>query len=443
MPNTKAKNGSNKKSRIKIRSRRKNRSSKGNNGVYLSNNTTNAVQTRLRNQGRNTMVSKVRAKKNIDVNYARCRLTPFTAGSSNGIPDFCAAGKLVFDHRGAEDFTVNGSASLLILPTLPFGAAIKPDGATAGIVNIAGNSVTQATTHDKARSWIPISWYPDTIPTANPNVAPNSEQEPPISSKIRIAGVGFRLVCTSPASEIAGIVEVVDSEMTVQGRERTPFTAIYQTNASEGSQGSFASNVDVNYVNMSNVERNQAIVAKTVQMRPEMQPQGVLKHTGPYDWKAYESSPLLTVSEVRDGIQATEAWAYFTYGMGVNSTKYGSVFVWDSSFDVKRIRITTPRAVSFRLETIICCEYVLPATNPYARIATKRTTHDSASVELVDQAISNMPAAVSTTGSTNYLNKFLKAVSVGAPFVGSIFGPEGTAVGLMVSELSETLNQIL
>lgn len=419
------------------RSRAKGRKNKGNNQVANSNNNTSAVQNRLRNNQYRTVRAQASRRNILDIAYARCRLDPFNAGPSMGIPDSNAEHKLVFDHRGVSDITINGGASILIAPTLPFGACIKPDSGTINAITVDGEGVTQATTNSFSHNWIPIAWYNDLIPPGNTNLTSTSVGANPISNKYRIAGIGFRLIPTSPAVEIAGVVEIVDSELAVEHTQVNTVAAV-QNNASDGSPISYtAGTVNSLQVCLTTQERIQATVSRTVQMRPESMPQGVLKHAGQYLWMTSDENPLVPLSSV------DPTKAFFTFGAGPRSATYGAIFGWDSSFSVKRIRITTPRPVTFRLEVIACVEYIIPSTTPYARLATARHKVDNTSVNIVDSAIATMPAAVTPNQNVSVINKLLRVVSTVAPAAGAVFGPSGMAIGAGVAGITDAIANIL
>jgi len=419
------------------RSRNKSRKNKGNNQVANSNGGTAAVQNRLRMRNSRLVRPKTNTRNILDMGYARCRLDPFNAGTSMGIPDSNAERKLVFDHRGVSDIVVNGSASILITPTLPFGGCIKPDSSTANTISIDGEGITQATTNGLSYSWIPLCWYNDIVPTTNPTLVPGSIGANPISNKCRLAGIGFRLIPTSPAVDIGGIVEVVDSELAVEHTQINSVGAT-QTNASEGNpQVSGQGTINTMQVDMLQQERVQATVTKTVQMRPETMPQGVLKHAGQYLWQTIDENPVMAISSVEP------LRAFHTFGAGPKAGTFGCLYLWDSSFSVKRIRITTPKAVSFRLEIIACVEYVISPSTPFARLATIKPKVDTISVDIVDSAIASMPAAVTPNQNLSVINKLLSVVAKTAPIAGSVFGPTGMAIGSGVAGITDAIANIL
>lgn len=439
MNNSNKKNSNAKTKNVQRGNRRRTKrgANKGNNQVARSNGNTNSVQNRLSSKNSTRMYSGLRAEKVMDMPYARCRLNPFNSGPSMGLPDSNAVNKLVFDHRSVQDFAVNGNASLLILPCLPFGAAIKPDGGTAAVISIGGSSVTQAGTFNLPLSWIPINWYPDTISTGVPNVSPLLQSVPPVSNKLRLVGVAFRLICTSPAVNINGIIECVDSELAV-GQTEDNTNPITMTNCNEAAPSVFApGTVSVRTVSMSTLERTQQAIHRTVQMRPETMPQGVLKHNGPYLWSNSAESAVVTVPSQDLGS------AFFTLGAGVDSGKYGAVYLWDEAFSVKRIRISTNQPVGFRLETIACLEYVIAPTNPFARIATPKVKVDTRSVEIVDAALGNMPAMMTPSANEAFINRLFRTVSKTASSVGNAFGPTGAAIGGGVALITDALANVL
>lgn len=426
------------KSRAPVRRRRdKARANGGSNQAARRPNTLASVQNTLTSNSRGVSRPDMGNKAILDIPYARCRLDPFNSGPSMGLPDSNAIRKLVFDHRAAQDFVVNGSASILILPILPFGAAIKPDTTTAGTITINGSAVTQATSAAINYRWIPICYYPDTIPTDNDNMNPSNTSTHPISSRLRIVGVAYRLVTTSPATSVAGIIQVVSAELPTEMPQVNPI-AIETTDPNEGGSVVFAANtVDALMVDTNLSERFQAIVPGTVQMRPEQQPQGVLRHAGPYMWGTMHESPYLPISGQSNG------QAFFTHGGGENVGKYGAVSYWDSTFNATRLRITTPSSVAFRLETVVCVEYVMNANSPFARIATPPVKVDTRSVEAVDIAVAKMPAAVTPQQNQNFIQKFIRSVAAAAPIAGMAFGPTGGAIGSGVAAITDALANLL
>jgi len=419
------------------RSRNKGRKNKGNNQVANSNGGTAAVQNRLRMRKSRLIRSTPNINHILDVGYARCRLDPFNAGTSMGIPDSNAERKLVFDHRGVSDIIINGSASILITPTLPFGGCIKPDSTTTNTVYVDGESINQATTSGLSYNWVPLAWYNDIVPITNPTLVPSSIGTNPISNKCRLAGVGFRIIPTSPAVQIGGIIEIVDSELAVEHTQINS-VAFTQSNSNEGSpQTQAIGTVNTMQVDMSQAERVQATVTKTVQMRPETMPQGVLKHAGQYLWTTIDENPVTAISSTEPNK------AFHSFGAGPKSGTFGCIYLWESNFSVKRIRITTPSALAFRLEVIACVEYIISPTTPYARLATVKPKVDTTSVNIVDSALASMPAAVTPNQNLSIVSKLLNLVSKTAPIAGAAFGPSGIAIGSGVAGLTDAIANIL
>lgn len=409
------------------------KSKRSNNQVANSSSTTSAVQRRIRANSSQVPRPNLRVTQLMDVAYARCRLDPFNAGPSMGIPDSNASNKLVFDHRSVEDFTVsNGSVSIIIAPTTPNGSYFKPDAAAGGVLTL-GTSITQASTFGNTENWIPGNYYQDILSPSNTPMDPRNNAPHPISNKVRLVGVGWRLITTSPASNVNGIVEVITSDCANDSREINS-VALQQLTANDANGLIYAVGaVDNFYVNFDASSRYQATTSKTVQLRPEMQPQGVLKHSGPYLWETIHESPILPIVGSSNRVFVSERT-----GVG-----YGGLYQWDSAFSITRLRINCGNACTFRLETVACVEYVIAPNSPFSRLALPKTKVDSRSVELVDAAIANMPAAATPTQTTSFLSKLFSAVSKSAGSVGAMFGPLGATIGSSVSMITDALSNIL
>lgn len=432
-------NAKHEKQRSKRPSQPKNRKNANMSKSNVSSSTTAGVQSALRARQIATNRPKKNRQLNVDFGYARCRLDPFRAGPSRGIPDMVATRKLVFDHRGAANITVNGDASVIIVPTLPWGALIKPD-ATGNIITINGVSINQdIATSGNVINWVPCCRYNDYVPTANIDQVPTIIADPVVSSRIRVVGVGFRLMPTSPATTIAGTVEIMDQELTLT-TPKINSTAITVYNPSGVSSGTLGvGTIDILPVQLTTSERFQQLVPNTVVHRLESSPTGILKHSGPYVFGDVPNTPFIPIIDQNN---ANDNLTMITSDP-LSATRFGSVWYWDPSFSTKRIKISTPSQQSFRLETMICVEYILSNSNPFARVAQVSPTPNPGTVAMVDHAIANMPAAVPDREMPGVFNKFLKAVSAGAPLAGAVFGPAGAAVGGAVAGLSEALTLLL
>lgn len=428
------------KQRSKRPSKPKNRTKPNMSKSNVSANTTAGVQRALRSRQVAISRPKKNNQLNVDFGYARCRLDPFRAGPSRGIPDMVASRKLVFDHRGAANITVNGDASIIIVPTLPWGALIKPDSPGNGIITVNGTSVNQdAFVSSNVFTWVPCCRYNDFVPPANIDQVPTVISEPVISGRVRVVGVSFRLMPTSPATTIAGTVEIMDQELTTTPSKVNPVAiTVYTPNGA--SAGTLATGtIDVLPVQLTTAERYQQLVPNSVVHRLESSPCGILKHSGPY---VFGDIPLCPYIPIVDQNNANDTLPLISSDPQA-ATRFGSVWYWDHSFSCKRIKISTPSAQSFRLETMICVEYILSNSNPFARVAQPSPTPNPGTVTMVDHAIASMPAAVPDREMPGVFNKFLKAVSAGAPLAGAVFGPAGAAVGGAVAGLSEALTLLL
>jgi len=318
----------------------------------------------------------------INTNYAVSRINPFGTDRALPLPDIGSAKRLVFNHRAVTDFQVNGTVSICIIPSIPWGAIAKPDTATAGVLIINGVAVTQPTSSATSRNWIQLARFNDLTPTSNPLMDPRILTPPPISNKYRITSVGWRLVCTSPALSIGGVIEVVDCEQTIYDPNPNNLAITTQTQNDVAGTTFAANTITVQEHNFSAVDRYQATTDKTVQLRPEMNPTGVLKHSGPYLWKTIDEYPIMPLTAEGAPLFVDFAPVFFA-----------TYFGWDSGFNVARLRIYGAN-VSYRLEVITTIEYVINPNSPFSRVIGPQITVDEAALALADLSVSQVPNAI-------------------------------------------------
>jgi len=390
-------------------------------------------QRKVRNPMLPQIPSKTSVKAHLDIPYARCRLDPFHSGPSMGLPDVSAAGKLVFDHRGTTDFTVKGSVDILILPSTPYGACIKPNGSQVDTLNIAGTNINQGANFNSVNNWVPICPMTELFVS---DMAPSALSNHPIGCKIRHVGVAFRLTCTSSAFTANGIIEIDDSEMTA-GTKEINATPVSIYDYSYGNPTTFPINsIDVRQMGFPTSERIQTTTYTTAQLTPKSVIQGVSKHVGAYNWDTiHDSGIVLTTNPIDRSL--------FSYGnLLVTTGHFGTVWSYDDSFLLKRIRITGEN-VSYRLETMHCVEY-LPSPGAIRRLPSTRSNNvDIESIAYVDKAVSSSPTAFTQSDNASYLRRFIGAISKFALPIGSLFGPEGMAAGGIVSTVSNYLQKVL
>lgn len=429
-------NANNRKPRLRTRKGKSSSGAKqvrGNNMASRRPVTTNTVQNGLRSQGGSKMPLSVIGKDFLDVGYARCRLDPFNAGPSLGLPDADATNRLVFDHRSVTDFSVTGTASILILPALPITACIKPDSVTAGNIIVNGASVVQASSATQTVNWVPMGLIRDLMVAPNQYLDPQVAGAHPISQRCRLIGMAWRIVPLSPSTEINGLIETVVSELSVSEQAvNTGIVGFTDQNDTNGATWPVGS-IWTARVNMPAAERYQNTTSKTVQMRPETSPQGVLKHTGPYNFKAIPEQPIVPVPA------ETQAKAFFSVLGGVINP---AIWYWDSGFNVTRIRITAPRSCSYRLETMACVEYVPNPGTPFSRVSMPRPKTNTPTVEIVDRAIADSPAATTQPHANSIINRVLDIATKAARGARALPGPYGVIAGA-VSEITDALNRTL
>jgi hypothetical protein len=163
-----------------------------------------------------------------------------------------------------------------------------------------------------------------------------------------------------------------------------------------------------------------------------MNPQGILTHAGPYEFSDIGTRTVLPL------LGSTQ-----TFMANIPGSLVGAVWQWDDHFNVTRIRITAGQAVSYRLETIACVEYVLNPNTAFSRVSLPSPPASPMSVLAVDSAIAKVPAATTAAQSESIIQRLLRGAAKVAPIVGSIFGPEGTLIGGGVSAITSALAEIL
>lgn len=92
-------------------------------------------------------------------NYLMCRLDPFNAPSSQGIPDGNYLPKIVIDHRMSCTVTVgaSGAFSVVLFPGLPHYMLFKASGATTGFALSTGIAIPTISTYASNGFWVSMN----------------------------------------------------------------------------------------------------------------------------------------------------------------------------------------------------------------------------------------------------------------------------------------------
>lgn len=360
MSKTKTTNPKTNKRKIVIKRRKVNNKSK----QSLQTKTIHEVQTALRS------MSITKAKVNHP--YLNCRFNPFSSGKSslNGIPDGDNSRRIVIDHTSFSDISVtSGQFNIRILPSLPYGALINFAAgsaytiadATAGTATIA----SQGSLFSRNNTWTPINAYQEYASAITSTSSLSAIANPYGASKVRVVGMAWRLIYTGTAANCNGILAIKDSPFSIDRFVGVAPSVLILPNPANTSSANVTTATSIACMDFSAPSN---MIAHCKEVRPESNPWGIIKHNAKiYSWKEYFEQPFFPISSTTTNTQLASTTAGSipsiitqnpsTYWSGFNFLDDG----W-SSTDISISAISN--AVSFRLETKLCVEYLIPTASP-------------------------------------------------------------------------------
>lgn len=395
-----------------------------------------AVQNNLQRPQNNRMRPML-GPSNIDMAYAHCRLDPFMSAAGASIPDASPVKRLVVDYvtRSTITQTLAGDFDILITPTLPNAAMVKPR--VTNSITLDGSlliDTTPSTMSLDGVGWFQSNVYPEwaTYAAASPTIDMASLR-PIAGAKARLITVGWRITYIGAPLTASGMISATETAWSKVGGIVQNQETINVVNSS----GVIAGNLpDAIYVQQGSLGQ---IVAGgrtrgTVSNRVDQGMSGVLKvNDVQADWKEMPVQAFyIGASPSSNSVSSTAVVAALT-----NRT-YGSTAFWDDRFNPTHIRITGAAAGSnFILETITCIEVEPDPNTLYSKIATVRTHPKPLTSDIVEKVIAT-EAIARPLAAPSLFNKFMTFVSSASKAVAPFTGPVGPIFGA-VSSITEAI----
>lgn len=391
--------------------------------------------TRTAAQTANNLMMPAKTKKRIvssslyDSMYAKCRLDPFSASGSMGIPDGIAARRIVIDHRSFTTIAVANAASnfdILILPTLPYQAIMRTP--TPVNVSIDGSFGVAGA----ANAWIPINIPPEYLTLAR--IDPSNfaiGQNPYESMSARIVTVGFKLTYIGKPIDASGTLLASSCPVTFGNPDERVVATI------NGVTYNFAGAVNYTNVNARFIEPsiNNSPVNESVFTRVDLGCKGVLKTLQPVSTiKQWIPDKVLLV----DATTNTPLVNRIASG-GLNTE--GAMSFYDERFQPILISATgLGVGTSVLLEVITCMEYFPEPSSTFARLAKSNTKTNDRTIKAVEQVLGSCPA-VQTLREPSPFNKFINVISRTSKTIAPMLGPYAP-VANAIGAISEGLGEL-
>lgn len=379
--------------------------------------------------GQNTSKRSIKSSL-YDSMYAKCRLDPFSASGSMGIPDGIAARRIVIDHRSYTTLTVANAAvnfDVLVLPSLPFQAAIRTP--TPQNLSIDGNFGVDG---DANNRWTAINIPPEyrTLAGINPsNLAVASN--PYESTNARIVTVGFKLTYIGKPIDASGTLLASSCPITFGNPDDREFATVGVSTYNVLAAG--------NYTNVSTraVEPNvnNSPVAESVFGRVDVGMKGVLKTMQPVS----TIKPWLTDKVVLYDAATLRAFIN-RYPAVAGFNQEGALSFYDDRFQPIIISAQGMGVgTSLLLEVITCIEYFPEPSSTFSRLAKANTKDSAVTIKAVEQVLGTCPA-VQTLREPSPFVKFASVVSRTSKTLAPMLGPYSVvanAIGAISDGISE------
>jgi len=372
------------------------------------------------------------ALRALDHRLLACRLDPLGRSSSGGLSDGSGVPRIVYHYNQISDFSIGSSGGFIIkiMPTFPYSAFIKPNSTAAGVqITVGGVTVAQgANGINFDFGWVPMM-INSGAPTSAPGLAMNTATN---FSAARILSMGWKLTYTGTAAACSGII-CVRSDPTVMSEDATNVNPISYLDFNTGITVFTFPGSSGHDVVFSSGTKPSVYTPESQQCRPEVGCHGTIRHNA----REYSYKPAFgTWAIMRSSGVNTSSW--YT----VSSVNDGAINFCDPDFDSVDIVGTSiaPNA-SYRLETTICMEQLMPNTSVFVPFLTKPGPDNSATMKIADAYLANAPVSIPATES--HFRRFMDAIAAGAPALGSVFGAQGMAVGAGISALTSAISQFV
>jgi len=364
------------------------------------------------------------------------------AAASRGLPDGGNYATVNIDYYSYVDFTIGTAGGVIIhtLPSLPYPAIIKPLANTASPqITIHGLAINQPGPPAYADTWIPAFIYPEfSLWTGEPTAA-TASLCPFNFSKSRIKGQSWELIYTGTANTCSGVVNVMESPTNMDLTEANLNTLVLEllNYTDKTAAGSFLPSARYIKGDVNTTINNYTL--KNENCRPERGCVGIIRHNSD-DYKFVQNFTSPAVIANND-LNLTR---YSLLGNGVvtgsNLTQIGGVYCYDDDWSSHQIVLSgAQNGATYRFSVKTCVEHIPQPNSIIARYATQPPSSNPRTLEAVEDFLKHAPMTTPASNPSGLMKSFLKAVEVGAPVIGSVFGPEGTAVGAALSSVTSLL----
>jgi hypothetical protein len=420
---------------------------KRNNQVKRRRNTGPPMQTsvappvrlarQVRTMARTSAQSKPMARKvqavskgeNSLSQYVSCRLNPFSAMGSLGIPDDCGYRRIVVDYRAFTDITFSASSQLniLLMPMLPSPVFLKatvdnavtftyPSGGNITIAQGAANTTYQ-------NGWIPAMIFPELQASAGIGLTPSGSfsagnlvqvvvPNPYSADKGRLVTMCHRLVYTGTANNCSGTITASDIPFQIAGvPSSSPFSIIPVSQANVGgTQANYATaNININIT-------PGLFSQDTISHRPEIGDVVLAKHSGKYQFKPWYNTPFHLVNG-----NTAQSSAEVPFTGFLPSLASGGIMFYDDQWSGTLLTVNgTTAGNTYRLESYFCIEYTPDQGSAFMRLAKDVPAVSSNLIDRVSDVAKQIPTTVSIAQGTEpwYIKAAKIAGAVGRAALG-------------------------
>jgi len=299
---------------------------------------------------------------NANNDYLQCRLDPFNAKPSAGIPDGNSLPKIVIDHRIATTVTVgtSGNFSVVIVPCLPHMQLFKAATSITGYTLSSGVTPSTLSLYGTPGFWTSMQ-TPREFAAYQAYTGSGLQEVfgPYSASAFRIVTLATRVSYTGVPTAASGTYTVYsDSARKEDGRRPAALPVDVNSGVSMSSGDSYITSLDLN-------PPQGMLSAGTLVQRTDIPLMVINKHVGDYNFVDVPGSKTFLVDTT---LTATPTWVSTIASAAPPLT--AGVLGYDSSWQPAVIQIDgAATGATFRFETIICVEYVPGVQSDAYRLA--------------------------------------------------------------------------
>lgn len=321
----------------------------------------------------------------------QCRLDPFNARPSNGIPDGNSLPKIVVDHRIATTVTVggNGNFTVAIVPCLPHMQLFKAASSVTGYSLSSGVTPSVNSVYTTPGYWTSMqtpreyaNYMAYTGSCLQEVVGPYS------TSAFRIVTLATRVAYVGVPTAASGTYTVYSDSARKEDARRLTTLAV------DANPGVFVSTGD-GYITTLDINPPQGTLSSgTLVQRTDVPLLVRNKHVGTYNYVDVPGSKTFLID--------TTLTATPSYSSIIASTLpvfQAGVLGYDPAWQPAIIQIEgAATGASFRFETIMCVEYVPGVTSDAFRLA-KPSSNNEQAIKETETVIQRTPVAVTDSSA--------------------------------------------